>query len=284
MGWKGRTEHVTHATAVSAFTSSIGRPQTGVRTIYGKRREGARVPFDWGDNMKSQWKRRASWRLIVALFALFGASAVHAQATQPVCGDEVKYAIAKLLASDATQKDPASEEAIALQKKVYAQYSYCATIPNVDIRIDKREFCSALSFVGNLGYERMPCCGYDPQKQLFGCPIRIERTYGFGAPFVGSYEHVLTCVDFGWGYVPVARDSVHLSDAVPVGGSPPWQFAVIAKAYENLSSLPLKGQVYRARSILSWAFTPTSCEPRTAISGNPVPWGNTLDYQIRLDP
>ena len=200
--------------------------------------------------------------------------------TPKPCGEQVKYEIAKILATDASLTDPASQEAIAFQQKVLEKYAYCANVPS-PVRIDRREFCSAISWVGNLGYERMTCCGYDPQKRLFACPIRIERPYGFGAfgPVpLGSFEHVLTCVDFGHGYEEVARDRVHVTNAEPQGGSPPWQFAVVARANELLARQPLKGQVYRARSILSWAFAPTSCKDFRG------PWGNALDYQIRLDP
>jgi len=123
----------------------------------------------------------------------------------------------------------------------------------------------------------MRCCGYEPKKQLFGCPIDIKKPTGFGgAPFPGSYEHVLTCVDFGAGFEPVAFDSVHLADSLSPA-PPPWQFAVIAQAKERLTALPLDGRTLPARSILSWEFVPPDCKYRPT-------WGNAVDYQIRLDP
>ena len=55
------------------------------------------------------------------------------------------------------------------------------------------------------------------------------------------------------------------------------QFAVIANANLNLQTIyPMNGQTRRARSILSWAFTPNNC------NYTPI-WGNALNYRIRLD-
>ncbi len=76
--------------------------------------------------------------------------------------------------------------------------------------------------------------------------------------------------------LPVARDSVHLANAIP-GAGPTWQFAVIANANENLQTIhPMNGQTRRARSILSWALPPTNC------NYTPI-WGNAVNYRIRLD-
>ena len=97
------------------------------------------------------------------------------------------------------------------------------------------------------------------------------------APLPGSREHVLHCVaDANGALQPVGHDSVHLANALP-GEFPTWQFAVIAAANQNLQLVqPMNGRTRQARSILSWAFTPTNC--------NFVPiWGNALNYRIRLD-
>ncbi len=52
---------------------------------------------------------------------------------------------------------------------------------------------------------------------------------------------------------------------------------MIANANENLQTVyPMNGQTRRARSILSWALTPTNC------NYTPI-WGNALNYRIRLD-
>jgi len=94
----------------------------------------------------------------------------------------------------------------------------------------------------------------------------------------GSREHVLHCVADANGVMqPVALDSVHLANAIAGAGGPTWQFAVIANANENLGLVqPMNGATRRAKSILSWGFTPTNC------NFTPI-WGNALNYRIRLD-
>ncbi|HET7540510.1 MAG TPA: hypothetical protein VFK05_11585 [Polyangiaceae bacterium] len=208
-----------------------------------------------------------------------------AQTAPGVCGEKEKEEIAKLLTNPVIQQDPGSEKALALEAQIYAKYSACAadgvdgaTVPPAK----SAEYCGRLRYLGYTNYEHMQCCGYDPQKKLFGCPVEVVNKVGFG-PFgpapKGSYEHVLTCVDYGFGagFQPAALDRVHLSDAQPIGGSPPWEFAVIAAARGLLRELPLDGRVLPARSILSWGFTPNSCNYKPY-------WGDVIDYQIRLDP
>jgi hypothetical protein len=196
---------------------------------------------------------------------------------QPLCGPEVKKEIVEALAN------AKPEEKQALEDELYKKYQYCAQdaeyLPVIQSFFDAAQECSArVSILGSTFYEDMSCCGYDPQRRLFACPVRIKQTFGFGpAPFPGSREHVLTCVlQPGVGFVPVARDSVHLADEI-WGHKPTWQFAVIAQARQNLQTvLPLNGQTRYARSILSWEFVPTHCEYK------PI-WGNAIDYFIRLD-
>jgi hypothetical protein len=124
----------------------------------------------------------------------------------------------------------------------------------------------------------MSCSGYDPQRRQFASPIKIKQTTGFGGtPLPGSRERVLHCVaDASGTLLPVGHDSVHLANAI-ANQAPTWQFAVIANAHENLHTVyPMSGQSRRARSILSWALTPTDCNYK------PI-WGNALNYRIRLD-
>ena len=215
----------------------------------------------------------------VGALAVISASTPNASAQQAVCGDKIKEEIAKLLTNPVIEKSPGSEKALAIEAQIYAKYSACAAdaVDPVKLPPEKAaEYCGKLSYLGNTGYEKMRCCGYDPQKQLFACPIDIVNPVGFGAPpFPGSYEHVLTCVNFGAGFQPAALDQVHLANAV--SGSPTWEFAVIASAKGMLQQIGLNGQTLQARSILSWGLTPTSC------SYKPY-WGDVIDYQIRLDP
>lgn len=140
-----------------------------------------------------------------------------------------------------------------------------------------RQCGASVSYRGSLAWEEMSCCGYDPQRRTFACPVRINRNTGFGAsPLPGSREFVMHCVfdapQNTWR--EVGTDSVHLSDSQ---FQPPWQFAVVANAHRNLDLVqPMDGSSRRARSILSWNFRPTGCDFQ------PV-WGNVIDYRIRLD-
>lgn len=228
---------------------------------------------------KSRTLRCFSFELLI-FATLFAAPAL---AQVEVCGTDVKEKVAQLVSEQRLiDADPWSPEALELQDRIYEQFAACAIDPAIDAATPSAValppwYCGKLAWQGSLSYERMPCCGYDPQKRLFGCPVEIRLPVGFGlAPIPGSREYVLTCVDFGGGFVPVAWDSVHLANDVS-GSNPTWYFAVIANARNQLSRMPLKGQMFRARSILSWGLAPSSCNYHQI-------WGNTLEYQIRLDP
>ena len=140
-----------------------------------------------------------------------------------------------------------------------------------------RECGASVSNLGSLFYEEMSCAGYDPQRRQFAAPIKIKQPFGFGgAPLPGSREHVLHCVaDASGTLVPsVATACIWPTPRQP---GPTWQFAVIVNANQNLHTIqPMNGQTPRARSILSWALPPTSC------NYTPI-WGNALNYRIRLD-
>jgi hypothetical protein len=200
------------------------------------------------------------------------------QPPQPNCGPEIKEEVAKSLSSVAEAPD---EYKGAVEAGLYAKYEACtqdAHLAPASFYEAARQCGAKVSILGSLFFEEMSCCGYDPQRRQFACPVKISQTFGFGgAPLPGSREHVLHCVEDASGVlVPVGHDSVHLANAID-NQRPPWQFAVIANAHENLSTVyPMTGQTRRARSILSWAFRPTHCDYQ------PI-WGNALDYQIRLD-
>lgn len=229
--------------------------------------------------------RRISPFAIKTLFVLvFGACAGWSSAalaqTSTVCGAGVKAEVAKSV--DAYANASAADQAAAYDA-IYAKYQSCATdaasVPSTDpIYVAAKECGASISILGSTYYEEMSCCGYDPQRRQFACPVKIKQSFGFGGtPLPGSREHVLNCVANASGVlVPVGHDSVHLSDAL-AGLSPSWQFAVIAAANDNLNLVqPMSGQVRKARSILSWALPPTQCNYR------PI-WGNAIDYTIRLD-
>jgi hypothetical protein len=198
--------------------------------------------------------------------------------TQTACGPEVKAEVVKALAS--VEGAPQADK-LEFEKEVYAKYQSCAQdselVPQ-SFFVAARQCGAAVSNLGSLFYEEMSCAGYDPQRRQFASPIKIKQTFGFGpAPLPGSREHVLHCVADANGVLqPVGRDTVHLADAIG-NQSPTWQFAVIVSATENLHTIyPMDGETRRARSILSWQLTPTSC------NYTPI-WGNALNYRIRLD-
>lgn len=224
--------------------------------------------------------RSRAARLLVAVGSVLVVSvptAALAQ-SQTVCGAEVKEEVVKALAS--VEGAPDSKKA-ALEEDLYAKFQFCAKdaelVPS-SFHAAARECGAKVSNLGSLFFEEMSCSGYDPQRRQFASPIKIKQTFGFGGvPLPGSREHVLHCVaDANGTLLPVGHDSVHLADAIP-NQSPTWQFAVIVNANQNLQTIyPMDGDTRRARSILSWAFTPTDCD------FTPI-WGNALNYHIRLD-
>jgi len=228
----------------------------------------------------STLRSQAGRLLLVAGSALVVSLPVNALAqSQTVCGPEIKVAVAQAMAGLAGA--PAATAA-ATEAQLYEKYKYCiqdaALVPSTFVAA-ARECGAAVSNLGSLFYEEMPCAGYDPQRRQFAAPVKIKQVFGFGgAPLPGSREFVLHCVADPNGVLqPVGRDSVHLADALPVGGQPTWQFAVIVNATENLQVIyPMNGALRRARSILSWNFRPPDC------NFTPI-WGNALNYNIRLD-
>jgi hypothetical protein len=213
--------------------------------------------------------------------------------TAEVCGPTVKEqfavamdAIDKKFGPDETNPDTGlpkpNPEKENEESQVYKQFSFCGLnqpLPTLayfnGVRNCAASHNAALS--GSSFFEDMACCGYDPQKREFACPVRIKQNFGFGgSPFPGSREWVLNCVfsPTAGAYLPVALGSVHLSNS---GDQPPWMFGVTANAVANLFTvLPLNQATARARSILSWNAPPRSCNYK------PI-WGNTIEYRIRRD-
>jgi hypothetical protein len=222
--------------------------------------------------------RRTLHRL--AALSLLAGVAWSAQAQDnTVCGPEVKSAVAKQL--DEVKNLPEAQQ-LEAQAKIYDQYKYCAqdgaNLPPSDPFFRAVRQCGGrVPLLGSLYYEEMSCCGYDPQRRTFTCPVKVKQNFGFGAaPNPGSRLYTLHCVaDTSGALRPVGHDSVHLADSQ---AAPPWQFGVVANAVDNLQTVqPMNGQSRRARSILSWNLKPTGCEYQ------PI-WGNAIDYRIRLDP
>lgn len=210
-------------------------------------------------------------------FMLATPFSVHAKS---VCGPEVKAEVAKILGE---MTNAPKVDKLAVEADLYKQFAHCAedsaAIAKDDQFFESARQCGAkVSNLGSLYFEEMSCCGYDPQRRQFGCPVKIKQPTGFGtAQLPGSREYVLHCVaDKSGTLVPVGKDSVHLANEI-YGEQPSWQFAVIANANENLDTIyPMDGATRKVRSILSWGLEPTSCNYQ------PI-WGNALNYRIRLD-
>ncbi len=215
---------------------------------------------------------------LTALCALGAPLSAHAQAFS-ACPASVKAEVAKAIQGVALLSQA---EQLKTEAALYDKYKSCATIdaanlPTSDAFFVAAKQCGArVSYVGSVFYEEMPCCGYDPQRRSFACPVKVKQPFGFGAsPLPGSREFTLHCVADAQGvYHAVGSDSVHLSDSRL---APSWQFAVVANANDNLPLVqPMNQQARRARSILSWNLRPTDCNYQ------PI-WGNVIDYQVRLD-
>lgn len=186
------------------------------------------------------------------------------------CPPELREELAKMLAEN---------DDVSVRREIQEKYRYCAKEGAEIPRSEKAryEYCGSLVNAGSLHYERLRCCGYEPQKQLFNCPVEIRQPGGFGSfPVPGSYEYVLSCVHLNGSWQPAALDRVHLANAQ--SGDPNWYTAVTAKAGGELAKMELNGRTIRARSILSWNLT-----PKGDCDYQPV-WGNVIEYKIRLDP
>ena len=216
---------------------------------------------------------------LTALCALGAPLSAHAQAVS-ACPASVKAEVAKAIQGAALLSQA---EQLKTEAALYDKYKSCATIDAANLPTSDPFFVAAkqcgarVSYVGSVFYEEMPCCGYDPQRRSFACPVKVKQPFGFGAsPLPGSREFTLHCVADAQGvFHPVGNDSVHLSDSTKP--SPSWQFAVVANANDNLTLVqPMNQQARRARSILSWNLRPTDCNYQ------PI-WGNVIDYQVRLD-
>jgi len=164
----------------------------------------------------------------VALSVPLAAMAQEPLPTIPVpklqCGEDVKEAVAEALGN---VKDASEADKLATEADLYVKYAGCAEdaklIPATNFYLAARECSAKVSYLGSLYFEEMSCCGYDPQRRQFACPVQIKQNFGFGGtPLPGSREYVFHCVQDANGvFVPVGRDSVHLSDAI-AGSIPTW--------------------------------------------------------------
>ena len=145
---------------------------------------------------------------------------------------------------------------------------------------------------GSVFFEELKACGFYPQETRLACEIEIKQQVGYagqvGAP--GSMEHVYFCVDWDNNgdftqFESAGQGSVQMHDDLQA--KPPWSYIVYrdfnpfggsrtsnsGATATTTSSAP----TFRAKATLSWFAAPTGC--------NYVPvWGNSLVFQIRMDP
>src|SRR5262245_14629332 len=108
-------------------------------------------------------RARALQALLAAAAALIVSlpSSAFAQ-TVTVCGPEVKAEVVKALTSFAAANDT---EQLAFEKELYAKYQFCvqdAQYAPASFFAAARECGAAVSNLGSLFYEELPCAGYDP--------------------------------------------------------------------------------------------------------------------------
>ena len=109
----------------------------------------------------------------------------------------------------------------------------------------------------------------DTQQQELGVFIRRELMELVDDVIFANTFFALE--ETGLAYPSISKDSGGEIDRLDA-----W-LRVFASANQNLQTIqPINNQTRRARSILSWALPPTSCNYQ------PI-WGNALNYRIRLD-
>ena len=136
--------------------------------------------------------------LIAVLILVLSAPATAQKGGETRCPPELREELAQLLAEN---------DDVSRRREIQEKYRYCAKegaeIPREELA--RYEYCGRLVYAGSLYYERLRCCGYEPQKHLFNCPVEIRQPVGFGGfPVPGSYEYVLSCVHLSGGWRPVA--------------------------------------------------------------------------------
>ena len=131
---------------------------------------------------------------LVAACAVAVPVVVSAQTTT-ACGEGVKAEVIKAVDAAASLSEG---EQLKVEAQLYDKYKSCGTIdaaqvPAADPIFTAARQCGAkVSILGSLFYEEMSCCGYDPQRRTFACPVKVKQRFGFGgSPLPGSREHVL---------------------------------------------------------------------------------------------
>jgi len=148
---------------------------------------------------------------------------------------------------------------------------------------------------GSTVFEELKACGFYPQETRLACMIEIKQQLGYAGPVgaPGSMEHVYFCIDWDNNCIftqleSAGQGTVQMHDEPhPTQAKPPWVYAIYrdfnpfgdsrtsnsGTSASTVSSAP----TFRVKATLSWAVAPTGC--------NYIPvWGNSMVFQIRMDP
>jgi len=138
----------------------------------------------------------------------------------------------------------------------------------------------------NTFFEEIRACGLYPQETRLACVIDIKQQggYGGGISSFGSFEYVSFFIDWandgftstdyvGTGIVHLAEGSAGTSFAVYRDFGPPG--SLLRSRVGSASTSTVTG--YNALAKLSWTFP-------SITPGAPVPWGNELQFRIRVLP
>lgn len=222
--------------------------------------------------------RRGLSVLMVAAVSLAGIVGVHAQAQLPSSAKIQPSDRAKVLELLTKGDTPGADKMLT---ELQAQLHAGPALPGIANAVD----------AGSIFFEELKSCGFYPQETRLECVIEIKRTSGYngGAAAVGSMEHVYFCVDWNNNGVftqleSAGQGSVQMHDG---SGNPPWSYAVYRdfNLFGGTRTGPggvgvlttTTAPTVKVQATLSWNFAPTGC--------NYLPvWGNTLVFQIRLDP
>ena len=164
-----------------------------------------------------------------------------------------------------------------------------------DLQVQLQATSALATQSGSIVFGELKACGFYPQETRLACVIEIKQQLGYAGPVgaAGSMEHVYFCVDWDNNGTftqleSAGQGSVQMHDETqPTSAKPPWVYAVYrdfnpfggsrtsnsGTSATTVSSAP----TFRVKATLSWAAAPTGC--------NYIPvWGNSLVFQIRMDP
>ena len=197
--------------------------------------------------------------------------------SQTACGPEVKEAVAAALAN----VEPPPTPPCWRRRRPGRQYQSCGTkdatlVPPTFIAA-ARECGAAVSNLGSLFYEEMPCAGYDPQRQQSAARSKSSRCSASVRRPCRAARHACSTASPSAGVLlPVGADSVHLADAIANQSS-----HVAVRGDRQRHHQPATAATHE-RSNARGPIDPV-LEPQADGLATTRRFGNALNYRIRLD-